>query len=63
VTQVPETKTTLILGKVLRVHIAEEVIDPESGTVDIAKLKPVGRLGGTEYCRVADVFHLERPAL
>jgi len=63
VTVVPETKTTLILGKVVRVHIAEDVLDKQTGTVDIAKLKPVGRLGGTEYCRIADVFQLERPAL
>jgi flavin reductase (DIM6/NTAB) family NADH-FMN oxidoreductase RutF len=61
VSRVPETTTTLILGKVLRLHIARDVIDPATGTVDVRKLKPVGRLGGTEYCRITDLFDLDRP--
>lgn len=61
ITRVPDTTTTLILGRVLRLHIDEEVLDPASGTVDVEKLKPVGRLGGTEYCRVADIFTIDRP--
>jgi flavin reductase (DIM6/NTAB) family NADH-FMN oxidoreductase RutF len=58
---VPETKTTLILGRVLLVHVADLVYDAKAGAVDITRLKPVGRLGGTEYCRIGQVFTLERP--
>jgi len=61
VTRVPDTTTMLILGRVLRFHIARAVLDPQTGVVDIRKLKPVGRLGGTEYCRITDLFNLERP--
>jgi len=58
---VPETKATLIVGRVLLLYVADDVLDPKTGTVDIARLKPVGRLGGTEYCRIGEVFNLERP--
>jgi flavin reductase (DIM6/NTAB) family NADH-FMN oxidoreductase RutF len=55
---VSETTATVIFGRVLRYHIDERVLDPDSGLVDILALKPVGRLGGTQYCRVRDVFDL-----
>ena len=53
-----DTTTTVIFGLVVRYHIDERVLDPETGLVDIEKLRPVGRLGGTQYCRVRDVFDI-----
>ena len=40
--------TTMIVGAVVSVHVADEVAASD-GTVDFAKLRPVGRLGGTGY--------------
>jgi flavin reductase (DIM6/NTAB) family NADH-FMN oxidoreductase RutF len=51
----------LILGEVVRYHAAEEVLD-ENGIVDISKLKPLGRLGGAQYCGVDRVWEIERPS-
>ena len=59
--QVEGTKTTLILGRVVRVHIDTAVLDSETGLVDIRRLRPVGRLGGNAYCRVRDTFDIPRP--
>jgi flavin reductase (DIM6/NTAB) family NADH-FMN oxidoreductase RutF len=61
--KVPETKATLIVGRVMLVHVDGAVLDEETGKVDIGRLKPVGRLGGTEYCRIGEVFTLERPSV
>jgi len=61
--EVDDTRATMILGRILRYHIDAGAFDREAGAVDIHKLKPVGRLGGTQYCRVRDVFEIPRPTL
>jgi flavin reductase (DIM6/NTAB) family NADH-FMN oxidoreductase RutF len=61
IVEIPEARTVLIVGNVLRFHVDTEVLDPTTGLVDIRKLKPVGRLGGRQYCRVSDIFEMERP--
>jgi flavin reductase (DIM6/NTAB) family NADH-FMN oxidoreductase RutF len=61
--EIPEARTLLIVGNVLRFHVDAEVMDPSTGLVDIRKLKPVGRLGGKQYCRVHDIFEMDRPAV
>lgn len=60
----PTTKdhaATLILGNVKLIHIRKDVIDPERGTIDPGKLKPIGRLGGHLYARISEGFALPRP--
>jgi len=54
-----EWKTHLVIGKVLRWHVREDLL-VEDKFIDPAKLQPVGRLGGTNYCRTQDVFQMER---
>jgi flavin reductase (DIM6/NTAB) family NADH-FMN oxidoreductase RutF len=49
----------LILGEVVLFHLSQEVLT--DGRVDVAKLKPVARLGGSDYAHVRDVFSLARP--
>jgi len=51
------------IGEVLRVHIKDELWDGKN--VDMAKLKPIGRLGGEgdRYTRTRDVFLMERPEI
>lgn len=49
----------LILGEVVHIHVADDVL--VDGLVDIHRLRPIGRLGGSQYCRVRDVFEMDRP--
>ena len=52
---------TVVIGEVLYFHVREDIY--EDGKIILGKLKPVGRLGGTSYCRVTDTFDLPRPTL
>ncbi len=51
----------IVIGQVVGVHISEEVIS--GGMVDIAKLRPVARLGYLDYAVIEpeNVFSLPRP--
>jgi flavin reductase (DIM6/NTAB) family NADH-FMN oxidoreductase RutF len=56
---VGEGGTDLFLLHVLHVHVDDAfVVD---GRVDPARLRAVGRLGGTAYCDTAAVFDIPRP--
>jgi flavin reductase (DIM6/NTAB) family NADH-FMN oxidoreductase RutF len=50
----------LVIGEVLLIHIADSVLD-DQGTVDPRKLRTIARLGGDYYCRITDLFEMERP--
>ena len=50
----------LVLGEVVLFHVAEEVLT--DGRIDPAKLRPVARLGGSDYGTLGDVFSMARPA-
>jgi flavin reductase (DIM6/NTAB) family NADH-FMN oxidoreductase RutF len=52
---------SIVIGEILQIHIHDSVL---IGTdkIDVLKLKPVGRLAGMSYCRVTDLFMMERPA-
>ncbi len=52
-------QTSFVVGEILRAHVAESVLT--NGRVDITKLKPLGRLGGTHYSVVHDVISMPRP--
>ncbi|HSK86389.1 MAG TPA: hypothetical protein VK902_23720 [Rubrobacter sp.] len=45
----------LVIGKMVRFHVREEFY--ESGRIDVAKLRPLGRLAGT-YTKVETIFEL-----
>jgi flavin reductase (DIM6/NTAB) family NADH-FMN oxidoreductase RutF len=49
----------LLIGRVLHVHVREDVMD-ERFNVDIAAFRPVGRLFGNLYSHQRDVFALDR---
>jgi len=51
---------TLVLGEVLRFHIADEILHGDL-TIDPDKLNAVGRMAGAAYCRTTDRFDLQRP--
>lgn len=48
----------IITGEVIRVHIAEEIL--ENGRIITQKLQPVGRGAGNDYFRCHDTFELDR---
>ncbi len=50
---------SMVIGQVLGIHIADEVI--VDGLVDVTRLKPIARLGYTDYAVVDRVFSLDRP--
>jgi flavin reductase (DIM6/NTAB) family NADH-FMN oxidoreductase RutF len=54
---------SLILGSVLRVHIADKYWNKVTKRVD--GLRPIARLGGEgdEYYRTGDVFQMKRPTI
>lgn len=52
---------TVVIGEVVYFHAHEDVY--HDGKIILSKLKPVGRLGGTEYCRVTDNFSIARPII
>jgi flavin reductase (DIM6/NTAB) family NADH-FMN oxidoreductase RutF len=53
--------TTFVIGEIVRAHIRDEVLT--DGRVDIAKLRPLGRLGGDGYSVVREVIHMPRPSV
>jgi len=64
VTQVIElgrSRHSLVIGEVLVVHVRDDLY--RDGTIDVARLRPVARLAGNEYCRLGEVFELDRPWL
>lgn len=56
--EVPVGSATLVIGEVVQVHVDPRVW--RDGRVDPALLDPVGRLAGTGYARLGEVFTLPR---
>ena len=50
---------TTIIGKVLGIHIKDEVL--VDGMIDLSKIKPLARLGYNQYTTVDNVFTMTRP--
>ena len=56
---VGRSKSSLILGEVLLIHVNDSVL--KDNLIDPALLRAVGRLGGSNYCRTRDIFEMVRP--
>lgn len=50
---------TMVIGEVVGVHIADDALT--NGLLDTARIKPIGRLGYTDYVVVDEVFTMTRP--
>ncbi len=50
----------VVFGKVVAVHIDDEVLDPE-GMVDILKIRPIARMGYFDYTSVESKFRMVIP--
>lgn len=49
----------LVVGVVLYIHVRDDILN-EKGYIDVYRLQPVGRLGGTRYCTIRETFDLSR---
>lgn len=60
--ELPSTKTEanfMVIGRVVGIHIDDALI--ADGRVDIARARPIARLGYMDYCVVDEVFAMNRP--
>lgn len=55
----PDASNRVVFGEVLGIHIRDEVLT--DGLVDMAKVRPIGRLGYMDYTVVDEVFAMQRP--
>jgi len=55
----PGGRNAMVLGRVVGLHIDENVLS--DGLVDMAKVRPIARLGYMDYTRVDLVFEMLRP--
>jgi flavin reductase (DIM6/NTAB) family NADH-FMN oxidoreductase RutF len=51
---------SVVIGQVIHLHVDECVLIGED-KINLAELKPIARLAGISYCRVTDLFEMERP--
>ncbi len=52
-------ENTMVIGEVVGVHIADEALT--DGMIDVTRIKPIARLGYTDYAVIDDVFSMTRP--
>jgi flavin reductase (DIM6/NTAB) family NADH-FMN oxidoreductase RutF len=55
----PAEPNALVVGEVVGIHIRDEFLT--NGRVDVARLKPIARLGYAQYTAVETVFEMRRP--
>ena len=51
----------VVFGRVVGIHIDDAVLT--DGLVDMAKVRPIARLGYMDYARVDEVFSMDRPVV
>ena len=56
----PVGSVDIVFGEVKHIHVNDEVITPE-GKLDIAKIKPLARMGYYDYTSISEVFEMRIP--
>ena len=51
----------LVIGRIVHLHLRDDVYDAASGRIDMHRLRPVGRLAGNLYSHIHDIFEMKRP--
>jgi flavin reductase (DIM6/NTAB) family NADH-FMN oxidoreductase RutF len=59
--EIGEGTTNLVLGEILRYHIANSVTIDSAYRIDPHSIDLLGRLGGSKYCTTETVFEMVRP--
>ncbi|KAK5940521.1 hypothetical protein PMZ80_006937 [Knufia obscura] len=57
----PMGTVDIVIGKVIGVYIADEVINTQTGKVDVAKTEPIARCGYYDYAVVRECFEMKMP--
>ncbi|KAJ8604247.1 hypothetical protein CTAYLR_009232 [Chrysophaeum taylorii] len=52
---------TMVVGRVVLIHVHEPAFDADKGVVLPEKLRPMARLGGNTYSTIGDIFDIARP--
>jgi flavin reductase (DIM6/NTAB) family NADH-FMN oxidoreductase RutF len=52
--------SSVIIGRVVHLHVDDSLLIG-GDKIDLLKLQPIGRLAGSAYCRVTDLFEMVRP--
>jgi flavin reductase (DIM6/NTAB) family NADH-FMN oxidoreductase RutF len=52
---------SVVFGEVVYIHVHDRLYDAATGRIDVAALRPVGRLAGHMYSRTHELFELKRP--
>jgi len=56
------TRHHVVFGEVVLFHFHEGIVN-ERFHVNVAKLNPIGRLSGSQYAKVTELFTMNRPFL
>lgn len=52
----------LIIGELLRVHVRDDIFDPETWLIKPGTYAPIGRMQAPGwYCRTTEIFEMKRP--
>jgi flavin reductase (DIM6/NTAB) family NADH-FMN oxidoreductase RutF len=54
----PDSEYTVVLGRVVRFHVARDIIG-EEGRIDSARLRAVGRMAGNTYSSTRELFSMQ----
>jgi flavin reductase (DIM6/NTAB) family NADH-FMN oxidoreductase RutF len=52
---------SVVFGEIVYMHVRGDLYDAATGRIDVAALRPVGRLAGHMYSRTHEVFEMKRP--
>ena len=56
----PGRNRYLVIGEIKMIHVADDIVDPETLRIDRDRYAPIGRLFGGGYCRTHDRFEIGR---
>jgi flavin reductase (DIM6/NTAB) family NADH-FMN oxidoreductase RutF len=59
VQQVRDTNSYLITGEIVRIHLAARILTDDR--IDPAKLRALGRLAGSQFSHLGELFKMDRP--
>ncbi|HXJ78456.1 MAG TPA: flavin reductase family protein [Candidatus Methylomirabilis sp.] len=52
----------LVIGRIVHLHLRDDVYDAAGERIDMHRLRPVGRLAGNLYTHVHEIFEMKRPS-
>ncbi|MBN9472787.1 MAG: hypothetical protein ABS43_10000 [Bordetella sp. SCN 67-23] len=55
-----DTRSSVVFGRIVGVHLDEAFMTPQ-GHFDVARTRPLTRLGGSQYSSVGELVELSRP--